>query len=157
MNNQKWWTTWEHLLRPPDKGNSWAESRDCSLTQGWEHFPYHWVIPYHQESRIHPWVTPAWEVAEGEHPLSWLIPEEHLALQSNTVGDTSLVLTWSIFPSPCHDSAVPGLPTATHHKDTSCTYILNIERWSTPPPPCSSVMLSQLDWSECPKWDIVSI
>lgn len=145
----------EHHVRPSGKGHSWAEGRDTGLRA----LPHHWVIPYHQENGIHPWCLLRWPQhrrwqRESIHfldssPCSIL---HHRA----TVWETP-ALFWSIFPSPSHDSAVPGLPTATHHKDTPYTLILNIERWSTPLPPCSSVVPSQLDWSECPRWDIVSI
>lgn len=105
MNNQKWWTTGSTSsglqegaiaeLRAETAPRHTAESPRTPLS--------HPLLP----GRLNPFlvtsqdeVTPAWEAAEGEHPLSWLIPAWHFAPQSNSVGDTSLVLKWSIFPSP---------------------------------------------------------
>lgn len=90
MNNQKWWTAGS-----TSSGHSW------SLTHGWEHS--HTTESF-QGSGIHPWwlLRTRW-LQHGRWQrgsIHCLIPAQHFATQSSSVGDPSPVLRWSIFPSP---------------------------------------------------------
>lgn len=139
----------ENFFGPSEGDHSWANSRDLFPDTWLRALPHHWVIPHHQESWIQSWwplrrqADPSMGGNRGRASTFLTHPYIALCVLSTTEQQCGRYQPRTEVEHLPQSSAMtlqltmPGLPVAIHHKDITYMLILNIERWSTPPPLCS--------------------